>query len=245
MSTKRKAPSSPPPQYNPKRSSKNNPFSSRRDGLGLYITSPQSYPSSVVLYHNASFVAITDLYPKSSVHYLLLPRSQAHTYQHPFDAFSDLEFLTSVRAEAQKVKTLAIKELQRKFGPFSKTDEQREAVLNGDVEATSLPAGRDWAKDIQIGVHAHPSMNHLHIHIISRDRYSEALKHRKHYNSFATGFFVDLEDFPLKGGMESERAKERYLERDLVCWRCEKNFGNRMKELKDHLEAEFEEWKRE
>jgi aprataxin len=31
----------------------------------------------------------------------------------------------------------------------------------------------------------------------------------------------------------------------MKCWRCGMNFGNRFARLKEHLEAEFEEWKRE
>lgn len=148
------------------------------------------------------------------------------------------------------------------------------------------------------GVHSHPSMNHLHVHVLSVDRRSERMKHRKHYNSFATGFFVGVEEFPLgvgagalEGTVRGEETKERdlveggngresgtgvkgvvldedklmrakadwiadqrrragggregFLAHDMKCWRCGRNFGNRFKELKEHLEAEFDEWKRE
>lgn len=61
----------------------------------------------------------------------------------------------------------------------------------------ALPPGRDWAADVVCGVHAAPSMRHLHVQVLSRDMHSPALRHRKHYNSFVTPFFVDLADFPL------------------------------------------------
>lgn len=97
-----------------------------------------------------------------------------------------------------------------------------------------------------VGVHAVPSMANLHIHVISVDRHSEKLKHRKHYNSFSTPFFVPLEDFPLSAGDERRwPGREGYLKRDFSCWRCGVNFGTGFKKLKDHLEEEFEEWKRE
>ena len=110
-----------------------------------------------------------------------------------------------------------------------------------------LPPGRDWSKSIISGVHLSPSMNHLHIHILSTDRFSPCMKHRKHYNSFNTPFLIPVEDFPLGEG--DERLKKgvgrTYLESELRCWRCGKGFGNRFARLKEHLEEEFDKWKRE
>jgi len=171
---------------------------------------------------------------------------------HPCDAFDDAEFLAGVKAEAAKLKVLVARELRRVYGPGSKADEERECVLNGDVKGdgdvdvdvdVELPQGRDWEKEVMVGVHAGPSMNHLHVHVLSVDRYSECLKHRKHYNSFATGFFVPLEEFPL--GREEVRKKSNTISGDMKCWRCGENFGKKFKELKAHLKVEFEAWKRE
>lgn len=216
-----------------------------RDGLGDYILHPETYSSSRVIYYDSSFVAINDLYPKSSVHTLLLPRSK-HKDMHPFDAFEDAEFLGAVKEEVKKLKHIVAKELQSRYGPFSKQDIPREKVLNGEVELAEdgiLPIGRDWDKEVIAGIHARPSMNHLHVHVLSKDRYSECLKNRKHYNGFATEFFIPVEDFPLRE--DDERRKGRYLNDDLVCWRCGRNFGNKFAQLKPHLKEEFEEWKRE
>ncbi len=90
-------------------------------------------------------------------------------------------------------------ELRRRFGAFSRADEARQAVLTGTVDdgGAELPAGRDWQADVRVGVHAHPSMSHLHVHVLSRDMHSANARHRKHYNSFTTPFFVPLADFPL------------------------------------------------
>jgi aprataxin len=219
-----------------------------RDGLGAYTNNPTGFPPSRVIYHNDSFVAINDLYPKSSVHTLLLPRSSKNIL-HPFEAFEDLEFLAKVQDEAKKLRVLVAKELRRKYGRFSAKEQARERALNGedDLQAEGdLPPGRDWEKDVMVGVHAHPSMNHLHIHVLSVDRYSEWLKHRKHYNSFATPFFVGLEDFPLaKDDVRRHPGREGYLEQDLKCWRCERMFGRSFSKLKEHLGEEFENWKKE
>ncbi|KAK1243582.1 hypothetical protein MKX08_001720 [Trichoderma sp. CBMAI-0020] len=268
----------PKPKSTPKPPGSRPHLFKNRMALGAYIADPESYPASVVIYHNADFVVIHDKFPKATVHTLLLPRSARHSLLHPFEALKDEQFLAKVRIEVEKLKVLAAGELQRRLGMFSRADAAREAVLNGEAEvlddeeqrkgetaaATTtedggqdkdkdkdkggeprLPSGRDWAAEIKCGVHAVPSMGHLHIHVLSRDMHSPAMKHRKHYNSFNTPFLVDVADFPLEGDDVRNSREEGFMRRDLVCWRCGRNFGNRFKELKEHLEKEFEEWKRE
>jgi len=44
------------------------------------------------------------------------------------------------------------------------------------------------------GFHASPSMDHLHLHILSHDRYSPFMRTRHHFNSFTTPFYVHLDD---------------------------------------------------
>lgn len=216
-----------------------------RSGLLAYVNDPTSHPKQVIS-HDADFVLIRDLYPKATVHLLLLPRTPQRYLLHPHEAFADPEFLAQCRSAATSAATLAAKELQRLLGQFSATDAPRLAALEaGD---STIPPGRDWSKEIRIGVHAHPSMSHLHIHIISRDMHSEWLKHRKHYNSFNTGFFIPLEDYPLAeedGRRTTSRQNANLKEVDFRCWRCGRGFGNRFKELKGHLEGEFRAWKEE
>ncbi|KAI5298183.1 aprataxin-like protein [Ascosphaera atra] len=107
-----------------------------------------------------------------------------------------------------------------------------------------LPAGRDWESELQIGIHSGPSMNNLHVHVMSVDRCGPCLKHRKHYNSFSTPFFVPLRDFPLAPCDERRRPdKAGYLHWNLKCWRCGQDFGNRFVQLQEHLRQEFEEWR--
>lgn len=244
-----------------------NKSSSFRDNLGIYLTNPSSFSSSgQIIFYTDSFVALHDLYPKATVHCLLLPRSPEVNRLHPFDALSpaapegpNAAFLASVRIEAARLQALVAKDLQRRLGRFSASEAPRNAILDGDgdgggqleldAEGNAIlpPAGRDWTKDVKIGVHAVPSMNHLHIHVLSRDMHSDKMKHKKHYNSFTTDFFVPLEDFPLAADdwRRKRGAQRQWPERPMVCWRCGRDFGNRFKELKKHLEVEFEEWKRE
>lgn len=218
-------------------------------GLGAYLDDPASFPASIVIAHDDEFVVIHDKFPKATVHTLILPRSPKCNLKHPFDAFDDPELLAKVKVQVEKVKALVAAELQRKLGSYSEAERDRQAVLDGKADlqpGQDLPKGRDWAKEIKVGVHAVPSMTHLHVHILTRDMHSESLKHRKHYNSFVTEFLVDIDDFPLPKDDPRRRTKEEgYLARDLCCWRCGKNFGAQFKQLKEHLDREFDKWKRE
>ncbi|KAL4923943.1 DNA 5'-adenosine monophosphate hydrolase [Aspergillus undulatus] len=229
QSTQKKAPGN---KFNP------------RDGLGAYIAKPEAYPPSTVVYYNDDFVVIHDLYPKATLHLLLLPRDPAKTLVHPVEAFDNAEFLAKVKEELKKVRKLAASELRRKYGKDSLREIERQEALVAEPPPEILPAGRDWEQELMCGIHAHPSMNHLHVHIISVDRFSDRLKHRKHYNSFSTPFFIGIDDFPLaRDDPRRDPDRQGYLRRDFVCWRCGQDFGNKFAALKTHLEEEFNQWK--
>ena len=214
-----------------------------RNGLGLYLQKPASFPSDVVVYHNPSFVVVRDMYPKASVHLLLLPRTTERNTLHPFFAFQDEALLAATKVEAQKVRILVGEELRRLFGKVSVAERVRREAIASGVEG-EMPPGRDWASDVMVGVHAGPSMNHLHVHILSRDMVSPCLRHRKHYNSFKTNFFVRLEELPLDESDPRWRPdRGGGLREELRCWRCGKGFENKFERLKKHLAEEFEEWK--
>jgi hypothetical protein len=63
--------------------------------------------------------------------------------------------------------------------------------------------------------------------------------------SFNTPFFVGLDEFPLPIDDIRRKSGTDFMRSDLVCWRCQKNFGNQFKMLKEHLEEEFNLWKKE
>ena len=236
--------SNPPAPLKPKSSTRQSVFRDR-DGLGVYIANPASYPSSLVITYSDAFVTIHDRYPKSSIHLLLLPRDPTKILLHPFIALSDPVFCAQVKAEVRKLKILVAKELKRRFGAESAAEKKREEALDKGEEAEGeVPEGRDWSEEVIAGIHAHPSMNHLHIHILSRDFHSDCMRHRKHYNSFHTPFLIDIEDFPLaKDDRRRHPGREGYLDEALRCWRCGKGFGKSFASLKRHLEEEFQEWK--
>ncbi|KAK5147298.1 aprataxin-like protein [Rachicladosporium monterosium] len=147
------------------------------------------------------------------------------------------------REEEKKVRAIAASELRRRFGKFSATERPRLAALESDDPPDELPSGRDWEREIMSGTHANPSMNHLHIHVLSKDMVGESMKKRNHYLSFTTRFLIGMDQYPLD--TNDERRRYGHFPEDMLCWRCGRNFGNKMARLREHLEDEFEEWKKE
>ncbi|GAB7357768.1 hypothetical protein MBLNU459_g0418t2 [Dothideomycetes sp. NU459] len=214
-----------------------------RDGLGAYTEDPDSFDR--VFHKDDKAVFINDMYPKSSVHTLVLPRSE-RKHLHPFDAFEDPTFLAEIKIEVEKAKQMVAGELRRLYGKFSKSDQPRLQAMESDDPPEQLPEGRDWSKEIITGIHTIPSMAHLHVHVMSRDMVNDCLRRHGHYLSFTTPFLVRLDEFPLsQNDIRRSRSGGGYLDNDLVCWRCGKDFGRKLSKLKQHLEDEFEEWKRE
>jgi aprataxin len=214
-----------------------------RDGLAAYTIDPESFPPTRVVYYNDKFVVINDLYPKASVHLLILPRDPIKNVMAPQDAFDDPQFLAECREEEKKVRVIVASELRRRFGKHSASEQPRIQAMEADDPPEELPLGRDWTKDVMSGIHANPSMAHLHIHVLSKDMVSDPMKKRNHYLSFTTDFLVGLEHFPL--AKDDYRRRYTQFPEDMLCWRCGKNFGNKMSKLKQHLEEEKESWIKE
>lgn len=68
------------------------------------------------------------------------------------------------------------------------------------TNAIELSRGR--REDFKVGFHMKPSMHRLHLHVLSKDFVSDRLKHKLHWNSFNTDFFMPFESeviaFPEK-----------------------------------------------
>lgn len=215
----------------------------RRDGLAAYTVDPASFPQSRVVYYNDKFTVINDMFPKSAIHLLILPRDPKINVLRPQEAFDDVQFLEDCRQEEKKVRKIVAEELRRRFGQFSRSEQARIQAMESEDPPDELPPGRDWTKSVKSGIHANPSMNHLHIHVLSVDHVSDPMKKTNHYLSFTTDFFVGLDQFPLPE--DDHRRDYRHFPADMLCWRCGKNFSNKITRLKEHLAEEFEEWKRE
>ncbi|NWR39396.1 APTX protein, partial [Tachuris rubrigastra] len=92
--------------------------------------------------------------------------------------------------------------------------------------------------EFRLGYHAIPSMSHLHMHVISQDFDSLALKTKKHWNSFNTDYFLNSQDV-----IDMVRSKGKVMVRDHVsellklplrCHHCKKQLST-IPQLKAHL----------
>lgn len=91
----------------------------------------------------------------------------------------------------------------------------------GTPPVTSSPS-----RHFRLGFHAVPSMRQLHMHVVSQDFDSPYLKHKKHWNSFASPFFLDArqvaDDVRVSGaaGPALPCNLEEVLKGELQCHRC-------------------------
>ncbi|CAH2354857.1 aprataxin-like protein [[Candida] railenensis] len=163
-----------------------------RDALQTYLDNPERHKDQV-LWSNEDVVIIRDLYPKSTFHYLILPK--LHTHEHPLYAFKENEIFYREVENYVKLTKEILRQNLNKHDAFAKLD--GENFIN---------------TFLKVGVHSIPSLKNLHIHVISKDFHSPRLKNKKHYNSFNTDFFVDFEKlcpYPRQNSEEEEEEKEK------------------------------------
>ncbi|XP_023300907.2 aprataxin-like protein [Lucilia cuprina] len=100
-------------------------------------------------------------------------------------------------------------------------------------------------ENFKIGFHNQPSMQRLHLHVISKDFVSDCLKTKKHWNSFNTALFLNYEDLcqQLQESGKVRRLDSETLKSlsnmDLKCNQCEfvaKNMPTLKQHLLEHLE---------
>ena len=103
--------------------------------------------------------------------------------------------------------------------PLLRSMARLAAWLAAALRAT-LPAG---LAPLAAGFHAVPSMKQLHLHLISLDYSSESLRSKKHWNSFASDFFVPLSralhSLERSGAVitDGHAAEEAKLKVDMRC----------------------------
>lgn len=188
-----------------------------------FLPSPKNNAQSVVVYFNNEVVIVTDGFPKATEHLLVLPRSNALTRMHPTTALTE-----QVKKRYQQYIDIAVEHVTKEFMKKYKVRDE------GSPE--------HFAKTfVQVGIHTVPSMNNLHIHVITKDFNSPRLKNKKHYNSFNTDFFVPWDRLPLEHApIDSKSIEKKYLkDSDLICCYCDRNFTNKCANLKRHLAEEF------
>lgn len=120
-----------------------------------------------------------------------------------------------------------------------------------DLVQHMVKVGEDFISEVnkdsthvfKMGFHAVPSMQLLHLHVMSNDHDSVCLKHRKHWNSFTTEFFMPPKDI-LKQLEEEGNVKidkqyyEELLKKGLACHLCKEKPKN-MPTLKKHILLHF------
>ncbi|CAB9526706.1 DNA-binding protein involved in single-strand DNA break repair [Seminavis robusta] len=129
-----------------------------------------------------------------------------------------------------------------KFRSLNDLEGRGDMVLLRKMEAVANKLVHDQNEtgdptlQFRYGFHAVPSLNHLHMHVISQDFDSPHLKNKKHWNSFTTTFFVPVEEMQIavtKGKIDFTYRENR-LKDGLKCHRCGKMQTN-MPQLKQHI----------
>ncbi|KEG10257.1 aprataxin [Trypanosoma grayi] len=169
--------------------------------------------ASVVLYKDPQCIVVNDAYPKSRMHCLILPLDLS------------LESLNSLRAAHVPL-------LHHMMGVA-----ERYVLFLRTGVAEKKYASLAFAT----GFHALPSLPQLHMHLISLDFDSPCLKSKKHYNTFATPFFLPadrvVEDLERNDCVTLNRdvaALKSMEEQAPCCMWCNKSEAG-MPQLKAHL----------
>ncbi|TFY55641.1 hypothetical protein EVJ58_g8119 [Rhodofomes roseus] len=196
-------------------------------------TDPSSLPSSILLTYTERTLTIFDAFPKSIFHFLVLPRVLP-----PLTTPGLANLKTVLKGDKERAK-----EVIRWLAEDAK---QVRSMIEDEMTKRY-----HFKWDVWMGFHAVPSMEHIHLHVLSADLCSPAMKNKKHYNSFhpARGFFIPLSDVqewveaePSYFAMISQLKPSHYeplLKEPLDCWRCNKDF-KAMPLLKSHLQEEWD-----
>ena len=249
----------PPPTPLPRPSSSGSMSSSSRStlyALRTYasVTDPMgSIPPSTLLLHSLNTMAIFDAYPKAKYHFLVMPRT---TMRLPDGQGAKVDWLEDLKALMTRAPRAARKVILENMAEMAK---EVEEMIRDEMRKTE---GFEWG--INVGFHAIPSMKwvhlryypfhsadtrHIHLHVISEDAISPAMKTKKHYNSFRPdlGFFIPLNEVERWVQQPDSYIQERVnalstsdfiLKTPLSCFKCDEPKGN-IPALKSHLEMEF------
>ena len=188
-------------------------FKMHRSGPLFPTTQPLLYDTKTktCLHRDANCMIFADAFPKSAVHCLVVPVDRA------------LHSLNDLTAEHVALLD-AMSSAAQKYSRFLKQASPKFARL----------------KFIE-GYHSLPSLPLLHLHLISLDLDSECMNTRKHYNTFATNFFLPGDavrrDLHLHGRVTINQDVEHLEELEkapLTCLWCGEPF-QQMPKLKQHL----------
>ncbi|CAL9731156.1 aprataxin-like protein [Monosporozyma unispora] len=197
--------------------------------LSPYILHPDQHEKDLVVYYDDIVTIIHDGFGKSTYHLLILPRDSKLTKKHP---------TTGVTAHIKNLLQTYVDWCTNYI--YDHFTGRYEILPSNDN--LSMSSKEDFIEQfILVGVHSVPSMNNLHIHVLTRDFHSLKLKNKKHYNSFNTKFFVQWDQLPLHFKPDKHEMENVIIKKsDLICCYCNKNFSNKFSQLKKHLGEEFD-----
>jgi aprataxin len=221
--------------------------------LAQIAADPDRFRDQQTIWHtDDQVVGILDKYPKSSVHGLLLARQPG------------LDSVSMLRGEhlplLQHMREVAVgwirqQQQQQQQGKVSlpqlagvslqqqqqqqQEEEKGEKGVNEQAGPISSSSSSSILPGWRLGFHSIPSMAQLHLHILSDDFNSEWLKTKKHWNSFTSPFFLNLDDVIValqqQGSVSVDKAAaEGLLKQGLVCHKCGQQLPN-MPQLKAHI----------
>ena len=139
------------------------------------------------VYKDDTFVVIRDKYPKAKCHMLLIPLL------------------------INGVKLIKLEDLIRLPNSIQFLKQMKRLV--SDKILALLPASIHKSH-LMLGFHAIQSMQPLHMHIITKDFNSDCFKHKKHWNSFNTAYFVNLDALIQHLEEDLDTLKTDYFKED-------------------------------
>jgi aprataxin len=217
--------------------------------LSSIAADPERHRGVQSIWHvDDQVVGIRDKYPKARHHALLLAREPG-LHRASQLGRQHLPMLTHMRQlalrwiqqqqqqdDAHNHQQQAQREVVPAAGNAVEAKPQEEQQQQQQVQRGAVPVG--W----RAGFHSVPSMAQLHLHVISTDYDSPCLKTKRHWNSFTSSFFLQLDDViaalqGTAGGVAVDAAAaEALLHQGLACHRCGVALKN-MPALKEHLQS--------
>lgn len=214
----------------------------RKDNLNKYVLNPQWYSNEVV-YFDHHVVIAKDSRPKAKAHYLVMPRDPRISNLHPYQALSDESVVKMLEPYVQRARIYAANQLRILKHCKGKEQVRKLAQLSFPDNGSScdeLDLNYIWA-----GCHAIPSMAALHVHVISSDFVGDALENVHRYLVFTTPFFTRFGVPPEHSFMNDELRAIMYkasYDDVPICVHCGKVMKSDIKEIKAHLDIEFQAW---
>ncbi|KAJ3573956.1 hypothetical protein NP233_g2081 [Leucocoprinus birnbaumii] len=234
------------------------------------LKKPTELPPSVLFSSSEKAITIFDAYPKSMFHFLVLPRvlsppiptlSLIHedsesSPQSTFQVSPELATPPPSVADLSSLRSLLNSKNVSKTQAKEVIESLKDVALGVKAEIEKeMKKRHGFVWDVWIGFHGTPSMEHMHLHVLSGDLCSERLKIKKHYNSFHPqhGFFLHVDEvlswFEAEPSYYQSMAKlspskyEPLLKDPLICFHCGTEKKN-MPTLKAHLQEEWEKLKK-